>query len=78
MVRTLVLSTLLASSLANAQVYRTTDSNGNVIFTDTPPPGGAEEVKLNPTNTTGAQYDWPKTLGAQSCWAPGRGGPQSF
>ena len=54
MVRTLVLFTLLASSLANAQVYRTTDSNGNVIFTDTPPPGGAEEVKLNPTNTTPA------------------------
>ena len=52
MVRALFFLTLLASSIASAQVYRTTDSNGNVIFTDKPPPGGAEEVKLNPTNTT--------------------------
>ena len=54
MVRALFVLTLLASSIASAQVYRTTDSDGNVIFTDTPPPGGAEEVKLNPTNTTPA------------------------
>ena len=54
MVRALFVLTLLASSIASAQVYRTTDSEGNVIFTDTPPPGGAEEVKLNPTNTTPA------------------------
>ncbi|MEP4486135.1 MAG: DUF4124 domain-containing protein [Halioglobus sp.] len=51
----LVLSLLLAFSLcASAQVYRTTDSEGNVIFTDSPPPGStaAEQVDIKPTNTT--------------------------
>ncbi len=54
MVRLLLLLALTVSSVASAQVYRTTDEQGNVIFTDTPPPGGAEEVKLNRTNTTPA------------------------
>ena len=55
MARLLILSLLLASALASAQIYRTTDKDGNVIFTDRPPASeGAdvEAVELNPTNTT--------------------------
>ena len=55
MTRSLIVSLLLASSLASAQIYRTTDEDGNVIFTDRPPAAeGAdvEAVELNPTNTT--------------------------
>lgn len=37
---------------AMGQIYRTTDAQGNVVFTDTPPPGGgAEQVQLQRTNT---------------------------
>lgn len=40
------------SSTTVAQIYRTTDAQGNVVFTDTPPPGGAaEQVQLQHTNT---------------------------
>ena len=51
----LLLPTLIAfCGISYAQIYRTTDENGNVIFTDTPPPDGAsrEEVQLHQTNTT--------------------------
>ena len=54
MIRLLLVLTLMLGSAAQAQVYRTTDENGNVVFTDTPPPGGAEEVKIKRTNTTPA------------------------
>lgn len=45
---------LTLSVCTSAQVYRTTDSEGNVIFTDSPPPGSAatEQVDIKPTNTT--------------------------
>ena len=55
MARLLILSLLLASTLASAQIYRTTDEDGNVIFTDRPPASEGSEVEaveLNPTNTT--------------------------
>ena len=55
MARLLILSLLLASTLASAQIYRTTDEDGNVIFTDRPPASEGTEVEaveLNPTNTT--------------------------
>ncbi len=43
---------LLICATASAQIYRTTDEQGNVVFTDTPPQGVArEEVELPPTNT---------------------------
>ncbi|MEP0201198.1 MAG: DUF4124 domain-containing protein [Halioglobus sp.] len=51
----LALLVLLALSLCvSAQVYRTTDSEGNVIFTDSPPPGSnvSDQVDIKPTNTT--------------------------
>ena len=55
MLRLLLISLLLASSLATAQIYRTTDDEGNVIFTDRPPAEEGTEVEaveLKPTNPT--------------------------
>ncbi|MEE4661205.1 MAG: DUF4124 domain-containing protein [Halieaceae bacterium] len=43
-----LLATLVAP--AQAQVYRVIDENGNVTFTDKPPPGG-EEVDVRAPNT---------------------------
>jgi hypothetical protein len=54
MSRFIFLLSLLFAVSVNAQVYRTTDENGNVIFTDKPPHSNAEEVTINPTNTTPA------------------------
>ena len=34
---------LIAASAANAQVYRIVDDEGNVTYTDTPPPGSTSE-----------------------------------
>ena len=50
-------SALLAAALllaipASAQIYKTTDEHGNVVFTDSPPPGEGEQVELPQTNTT--------------------------
>lgn len=45
---------LLAIPLATtAQIYKTTDENGNVVFTDQPPAGdnSGKRIELNPTNT---------------------------
>lgn len=49
----LLCAALLAAPAA-AQIYRTTDADGNVIFTDQPPAGSTatETVELPPTNTT--------------------------
>lgn len=45
----------MLSGQALGQIYRTTDADGNVVFTDTPPPGGpAEQVQLQRTNTAEA------------------------
>ncbi len=54
MARLIILVTLLAAFTVSAQVYRTVDENGNVVFTDTPPTTDAEQVTINPTNTTPA------------------------
>jgi hypothetical protein len=48
----LLLSLLLISLTATAQIYKTTDEQGNVVFTDQPPEGvEREEVELQRTNT---------------------------
>ena len=53
-----LLSLLLCGALlanpALAQIYKTTDEQGNVVFTDQPPAGSSssEAVELPPTNTT--------------------------
>jgi len=54
MAKLLLLALLLAPLATMAQIYRTTDEQGNVVFTDTPPPEGAarEEVELQQMNTT--------------------------
>ena len=62
MARFLALALLLVSPLVSAQgIYRTTDENGNVIFTDAPPADStaAEEVGLQPTNRTPPPPDVP-------------------
>ena len=48
----LVLLLFPLGSLANA-VYRTTDAQGNVVFTDTPPANAtpADRIEIRPTNT---------------------------
>lgn len=56
MFRFLIVIALLAPLLAQAQVYRTTDKDGNVVFTDTPPADGGptERVEIRQPNTTPA------------------------
>lgn len=54
MARLLLTILLLTTPLvAPAQIYRTVDEQGNVVYTDTPPPAGTEreEVKIQPINT---------------------------
>lgn len=55
---------ILALSAANAQVYRSTDADGNTVYTDTPGAASdAQELKLPPVNiipspsTSGLDYD---------------------
>jgi hypothetical protein len=55
MTRLLIILLFLALPLsAPAKIYRTVDEQGNVVFTDEPPPAGAEseEVTLPQINTT--------------------------
>ena len=49
-----LLSGTLLALPATAQIYKTTDAEGNVVFTDQPPGGDtqAEQVELQPLNTT--------------------------
>lgn len=44
-------------------IYRTTDKDGNVVFTDAPPAGssGTEQVELPPTNTAPPPPAMPRT-----------------
>lgn len=58
----LTLSTLaLVASLASAQIYKTTDGDGNVVFTDTPPAGNStEQVELQRTNSAPPPAAMPK------------------
>ena len=45
---------MLLASAVNAQIYKTTDEQGNVVFSDAPPAGSStsEQVALPRTNTT--------------------------
>lgn len=56
--RFMLIVTLLIPMLALAEsaIYRTTDANGNVVFTDAPPAGSrkSEVVTIQPINTTPA------------------------
>tara|TARA_R110001592_G_scaffold363393_1_gene687204 strand:- start:43487 stop:44020 length:534 start_codon:yes stop_codon:yes gene_type:complete len=56
MMRTLLLATLLLLPLlGTAQIYKSTDDQGNVSYSDTPPTSGpSEQVKLQETNSTPA------------------------
>lgn len=51
-----LLITALFATHSAAQIYKTTDANGNVVFTDQPPAGttASEQVDLQQTNTTPA------------------------
>tara|TARA_R110002110_G_scaffold205066_7_gene417179 strand:- start:324558 stop:325079 length:522 start_codon:yes stop_codon:yes gene_type:complete len=43
---------LLVPLLATAQIYKTTDEDGNVLFTDSPGGATTEKIELPSTNTT--------------------------
>jgi hypothetical protein len=60
MPKLLVLALLLMPLYGHADsIFRTTDSEGNVVFTDTPPPDGSnsEQVDIRTTNTTPAPQE---------------------
>lgn len=42
---------LAAGPVAASEIYRTTDEDGNVVFTDDPPSDDAEPVELDPLTT---------------------------
>jgi hypothetical protein len=42
---------LFAGPIAASEIYRTTDEDGNVVFTDDPPTDDAEPVELDPLTT---------------------------
>lgn len=54
MLRLIVLALLLWPLAAQAQVYKTTDEHGNVVFTDTPPADteSSERIEIRQPNTT--------------------------
>jgi glutaredoxin len=41
-----VIFLLSASSAVSAEIYKWKDKDGNVVFSDTPPPSGVEEVEI--------------------------------
>lgn len=47
----LILFGVLTSSATFAQIYKTVDKDGNVVYTDNPPNDQAEQVKLRDLNT---------------------------
>ena len=56
MYRTLLLPTLLFAFAASAQIYKTTDEHGNVVFTDSPPADSAstQQIEVRQPNTAPA------------------------
>jgi len=54
MLRLLITFLLVLPMALSAQIYKTTDEHGNVVFTDTPPStsSSSEKVQLNRTNTS--------------------------
>ena len=62
MLRISLLILVFTSAAVSAQIYRTTDEQGNVIFTDRPTAkqgADVETVELNRTNTTPAPAERP-------------------
>ncbi len=57
MIRYCLISLLLLTGIAHAEVYRWVDKNGNVVFSDSPPAKGspesrkAEKIKIAPITT---------------------------
>ncbi len=53
---TLLLFPFIATAAGSGKIYRTTDAQGNVVFTDAPPVGSqkSEEVEIRHINTTPA------------------------
>ncbi|MCB1757414.1 MAG: DUF4124 domain-containing protein [Gammaproteobacteria bacterium] len=64
--KTLLLLALLTPALALAQIYKSTDEDGNIIYTDIPPDDSAKEVVLPELNV----LDTPKTTYAPKKVAP--------
>ena len=59
--RLLILALLLLPVTSGAQIYKTTDEQGNVSYSDAPPAGASsEQVELPPVNTTPPPPDLPK------------------
>ena len=52
-------SVLMISSLANAEIYRSYDKDGNVVFSDKPTADHTEvtEIKADVTNVVSSKYD---------------------
>ena len=50
---------LVLSSVARAEIYETTDADGNTEFTDSPPEGDSELVNLPQTNISNATQPQP-------------------
>lgn len=62
--------------IASAQIYKTTDEHGNVVYTDKPPASEGittEQVELEPTNTAPPPPDIPSFIPAAP--ASDEGGP---
>ena len=60
--RLLLLTLLLLPVAGTAQIYKTTDEQGNVSYSDTPPAGASsEQLELPPVNTTPPPPELPET-----------------
>jgi hypothetical protein len=55
---------LAVQSTAWAQIYETTDAQGNPVFTDSPPSSGAEAIDLQQTNIIDAPTPEPQEVSA--------------
>lgn len=59
--RLAAMALILAAGSASAQIYKSTDADGNVVFTDTPPANtSSEQIELQRTNTTPPPPDLPR------------------
>ncbi|MCB1704478.1 MAG: DUF4124 domain-containing protein [Halioglobus sp.] len=58
------LAALMLAGAAWAEIYETTDAQGNPEFTDSPPGPGAEEINLPQTNIIDAPVEQPQQVSA--------------
>ena len=66
-----VLALALAATSAWAQIYKSTDEEGNVVFTDTPPPDtSTQQVELQRTNTAPPPPDLPRATPSENSPEP--------